>query len=96
MNEQYRKKVFYKKDGILSYETRIGLLYEVPNAELLRELERRIQSNEILIIYDDIPLKISENSPFNRRVMALACGERDKDEYGIEFDKYLLDHEETN
>jgi hypothetical protein len=47
MNEEYRNKVFYKKDGLLPYQTRIGLLYETPNLELLRELERRVNNEEI-------------------------------------------------
>lgn len=47
MNEQHRNKVFYKKDGLLNYETRIGLLYETPNKELLIELGKRIETGEI-------------------------------------------------
>lgn len=47
MNEQHRNKVFYKKDGILPYETRIGLLYETPNTELIREIIRRVETKEI-------------------------------------------------
>ena len=43
----HRIKVFYKKEGILPYDTRKGLLYETPNWELVRELERRIASREI-------------------------------------------------
>ena len=53
MNEQHRNKVFYKKDGLLPYETRIGLLYETPNIELLKELGKRIKDREIVGLYTD-------------------------------------------
>jgi len=43
----HRKKVFYKIDGLLPYETRKGLLYETPNWELISELLRRINHGEI-------------------------------------------------
>jgi hypothetical protein len=46
-NSLHRNKVFYKTDGLLPYETRIGLLYVTPNQELMREIERRINCNEI-------------------------------------------------
>ncbi|CAG8472172.1 33654_t:CDS:10, partial [Gigaspora margarita] len=46
-NALHRKKVFYKTDGLLPYEIRKGLMYEVPNWELISELLRRICNDEI-------------------------------------------------
>lgn len=48
-NDIHRQKVFYKENGLLPYDARIGLLHEVPNYELLQELKRRIQAGEIKI-----------------------------------------------
>ena len=46
-NSIHRNKFFYKTGGLFPFETRIGLLRETPNKELMLEIEKRISWGEI-------------------------------------------------